>query len=88
VKNSATLLFYACQELAYSGNPIQDQKLIVLCCIKSITLYGSKVWEIKERYKQELLAVEIDYWQGSNGKSRLDKVRSEEIREKIILKER
>jgi hypothetical protein len=43
------------------------------------------VWEIKERYKQKLLAVEMDYWRRSYGKSNLVRVRNEEIHEEMEL---
>lgn len=49
--------------------------------VKSIVSYGSEVWPLKENALKMIEATEMDYWRRAAGKSKLDKVRNEKIRE-------
>ncbi|KAK4883930.1 hypothetical protein RN001_000201 [Aquatica leii] len=46
-----------------------------------ITTYGSEIWVLNKRDRDRLLALEMDYWRRSNGTSRLEHVRNEQIRQ-------
>jgi hypothetical protein len=54
------------------------KKCVYKTIIKSITIYGCEVWQIKEKK----LALVMDFWRRPAWTSRRGKVRSEIIREK------
>lgn len=54
--------------------------------VKSVTTYGSEVWEIDKRTKGKLLALEMDYWRRSCCYSRRDRIRNDDIRNKMDVK--
>lgn len=54
--------------------------------VKSIVTYGSEVWQLKEKSMKTLEATEMDYWRRSAGKSRLERIRNERIREVMGIK--
>lgn len=56
------------------------KRMIYKSIIESTVTYGAEVWDITARNKQRLGAMEMDFWRRSAGKSRLDKVRNDEIR--------
>jgi len=49
--------------------------------VKSITTYSCEVWSLKERAKKKLTATEMDFWRRSAGKSRMERVTNERIRQ-------
>lgn len=49
--------------------------------VKSITTYGSEVWQLKERTKRMLEATEMDFWRRSAGRSKLERIRNDRVRE-------
>ena len=53
---------------------------------QSIILYGSKTWILKKRQKERLMATQMDFCRRSTGKSRLEKICNETIRETMNVK--
>lgn len=49
--------------------------------VKSIIVYSSEVWPLKVRTEKMLEATEMDYWRRAAGKSRMERVTNERIRE-------
>lgn len=54
--------------------------------VKSIIVYSSEVWPLKVRTTNMLEATEMDYWRRAAGKSRMDRVTNERIREIMNVK--
>ena len=53
---------------------------------QSIGLYESETWTLKKRQKERLLALAMDFWRGSAGKSRLERFRNKAIGETMAVK--
>lgn len=53
--------------------------------VESIATYGSEVWEVTEKNKKKLKALEMDFWRRSCGVSRLEHIRNEEIRQRMAV---
>ncbi|KAL3275509.1 hypothetical protein HHI36_020268 [Cryptolaemus montrouzieri] len=51
---------------------------------ETFTTYGAETWELTQREKDRLKALEMDVWRRSSGVSRLEHVRKEMIKEIII----
>ena len=64
----------------------KNKTLIYNTIIKSITTYSCEVWPIKETTKRMLEATEMDFWRRSAGKSRLERITNERIREIMEVK--
>lgn len=64
----------------------ENKHRIYNAIVKSIVTYGSEVWQLKEKSIKTLEATEMDYWRRAAGKSRLEKVRNERIRELMHVK--
>ncbi|XP_054257537.1 uncharacterized protein LOC128982603 [Macrosteles quadrilineatus] len=58
----------------------KTKKRIYKSMVQSVVLYGSEVWELKQRNTGKLLATEMDVLRRSCRKRRLDRVRNEDIR--------
>ena len=54
---------------------------------ESVLCYNSEVWVVNAKYKQKLLAGEMDYLTGSAGISRLQRIRNHEIRRRMKTEE-
>ncbi|XP_060522435.1 uncharacterized protein LOC132699629 [Cylas formicarius] len=48
--------------------------------------YGAENWVINKKYKSKIQATEMEYWGRSCRISRIDKVRNEEIRQRMGIK--
>lgn len=59
------------------------KKIIYETIVQSILLYGAETWEITQRDREELLAVEMDFLRRRCRVSRLEHVRNEEIRRRM-----
>lgn len=64
----------------------QNKHRIYNSIVKSIISYGSEVWPLKEKTRKSLEATEMDYWRRAAGKSKLERVRNERIREIMGVK--
>lgn len=62
---------------------IKNKKRTGQTTVESVLCYGSEIWVMKEE-KRKLLAVEMDYLRKSAGVSRLQRIRNEEIRNRMI----
>lgn len=51
--------------------------------VEGITLYGSEVWEISKRNEGKLKAMEMEFWRRSCNIKRTDRIRNEEIRQRM-----
>lgn len=63
------------------------KKRIYKSIVQSIVTYGSETWEITQRNKERLLAVEMDALRRSCRVSRLQHIRNSEIRERMNTEE-
>lgn len=54
--------------------------------VKNIIIYGSEVWQMKDRTENFLKATEMDFWRRAAGRSRREKVTNEIIREIMGVK--
>ncbi|XP_044766437.1 uncharacterized protein LOC123322558 [Coccinella septempunctata] len=54
--------------------------------VKSVITYSSEVWSIKANTEKMLMATEMDFWRRSAGKSRMERVRNDRIREIMGVK--
>lgn len=54
--------------------------------VKAITTYSSEVWPLKETTKKMLKATEMDYWRRAAGRSRMERIPNERIREVMKVK--
>ncbi|KAK4873810.1 hypothetical protein RN001_013170 [Aquatica leii] len=59
----------------------KTKHMIYQSIVESIITYGSEIWVLNKRDRDRLLALEMDYWRRSNGTSRLEHVRNEQIRQ-------
>nr|CAI5860317.1 unnamed protein product [Callosobruchus analis] len=48
--------------------------------VQSVTLYGSELWDVTKASKNKLMATEMDFLRRSCGRSRLERVRNDDIR--------
>lgn len=55
--------------------------------VESVLCYNSEVWVVNAKYKQKLLAVEMDYLRRSAGISKLQRIRNHEIRRRMGAEE-
>lgn len=53
--------------------------------VESIMTYGAEVWELTEQLKKRLLAAEMSFWRRCCRLTLMDKVRNEEIRERMNI---
>ena len=65
------------------GTTMHLKQRLYKSIIEPITLYGSEVWEITEKSKKKLRAVEMEYWRRCCALTKLDKIRNEEIRNRV-----
>lgn len=49
--------------------------------VKSIVSYGSEVWPLKEKNIRTLEATEMDFWRRAAGRSRVERITNDRIRE-------
>lgn len=82
-RKAITLLNSILWDQSISNN---NKHRIYNAIVKSIITYSSEVWQIKERYKRKLEATEMDFWRRSAGKSRLERVTNNRIREIMNVK--
>ena len=61
----------------------KNKKRIGQTMVESVLCYGSEIWALKEEDKRKLLAIEMDYLRRSARVSRLQRVRNEEIRNRM-----
>lgn len=54
--------------------------------VKAIITYSSEVWPMKERTSKMLTATEMDFWRRSAGRSRMERVTNNRIREIMHVK--
>lgn len=54
--------------------------------VKSVITYSSEVWQLKQKSEKMLEATEMDFWRRSAGKSRMEKITNERIREIMGVK--
>ncbi|XP_050497794.1 uncharacterized protein LOC126878967 [Diabrotica virgifera virgifera] len=52
---------------------------------ESIGLYGAELWEINQRNKSKIKAMEMNYWRRCCRLTRLDRVRNEDIRRQMEI---
>lgn len=64
-----------------------NKKRIGRTMVDSVLTYGCEVWTMKEEDKKRLTAVEMDYLRRSSRTSRLERVRNEEIRNRMSARE-
>ncbi|KAJ8952322.1 hypothetical protein NQ318_017216 [Aromia moschata] len=76
------------------NNILWDQKIskenkhrIYNTIVKSIVTYGSEVWQLREKSIKSLEATEMDYWRRAAGRSRLERIKNERIREVMGIKQ-
>ena len=62
---------------------MKTKKMIFSTIVESIVTYGSETWEINKRNGKRLKALEMDFWRGACGVSRLEHVRNDEIRRRV-----
>ena len=58
-----------------------NKKLIYNTILRSIVTYSSEVWQMKKSMEKMLMATEMDFWRRAAGKSRIEKMRNDRIRE-------
>ena len=61
----------------------KTKKRIYKSMVQSVVVYGSEVWDLKQRNTGKLLATEMDVLRRSCRKTRLDRVRNEDIRREM-----
>lgn len=59
------------------------KKHIYKSVVQGIILYGAEVWDMNSINKRKLLATEMDYLRRSCRRSRLERIRNEQIRESM-----
>lgn len=64
----------------------ENKKRIYNTIVKSIVTYSSEVWPIKAKTEKMLMATEMDFWRRSAGRSRIERIRNERIREIMGVK--
>jgi len=70
--------------ILWSENIKRNTKIRVFeSIVKSIMLYGAETWELTQRNRQRLKAVEMDYMRRSCRVSRLQRVPNEEIKRRM-----
>ena len=57
-----------------------------LTMIQSILMYGAEVWQISNREKNKILLTEMDVLRRSARKSRMERVKNEDIKEIMGVK--
>lgn len=73
--------------LLWSTNISKERKhLLYNTIFKSILLYGCETWQINKTLERKLLALEMDFWRRSAGKSRLERTTNDRIREIMDVK--
>ncbi|XP_030752227.1 uncharacterized protein LOC115879471 [Sitophilus oryzae] len=58
-----------------------NKKNIYNMAVKSIITYGSEVWQLKSRTENMLLAIEMDYWRRSAGRSKREQITNDRVKE-------
>jgi hypothetical protein len=48
--------------------------------VQSVMLYGSEIWDLSRDNRKKLMSTEMDFLRRSAGRSRLERVRNEDIR--------
>lgn len=67
--------------LLWSTNiSIERKHLLYNAIFKSVVLYGCETWQINKTLERKLLALEMDFWRRSAGKSRIERITNERIR--------
>ncbi|XP_072401642.1 uncharacterized protein [Diabrotica undecimpunctata] len=61
----------------------ETKKRIYNAILKSVIVYGSEVWQLSQKLKGNLLELETDFWRKAAGKSRLEHLRNEDIRNQM-----
>ena len=61
----------------------ETKKKIYNTILKPVVIYGSEVWQLTQKIKNNLLAVEMDFWRRSARKSRVEHVKNEDIRRQM-----
>ena len=59
----------------------EKKHLLYNAIFKSIVLYGCETWQLNKNLEKRLLALEMDYWRRSAGKSRIERMTNDRIRE-------
>ncbi|XP_030753967.1 uncharacterized protein LOC115880813 [Sitophilus oryzae] len=68
--------------LLWSTNiSIERKHLLYNAIFKSVVLYRCETWQINKTLERKLLALEMDFWRRSAGKSRIERITHERIRE-------
>lgn len=68
--------------ILWNGHITRRTKTVIYkTIVESICTYGAETWELTQRDRSRLMAVEMDYWRRSCRISRLDHVRNDTIRE-------
>ena len=65
----------------------ENKKRIGKTMVETVLTYGCEVWALKEEDKKRIRAVEMDYLRRSAGRSRLERIRNEQIRLKMSAQE-
>ena len=58
-----------------------NKKLIYNTILRSIVTHSCEVWQMKQSTEKMLTTTEMDFWRRAAGKSRIERVRNERIRE-------
>lgn len=59
----------------------ENKKRIYNTVVKSIITYSAEVWPIKEKTAKMLTATEMDFWRRAAGRSRMERITNNRIRE-------
>ena len=66
---------------------LKNKKYIGQTMVETVLTYGCEVWTLKEEDKRRLTAIEMDYLRRSTRRSRIERIRNEEIRKEMSAKE-
>ncbi|XP_072379150.1 uncharacterized protein [Diabrotica undecimpunctata] len=67
----------------YYGRRLETEKRMYNTILKPVIVYGSEVWPLSQKLKGDLLAAEMGFWRRATGKSRLEHMRNEDIRNQM-----
>lgn len=63
------------------------KKMLYKTIVQNISTYGSEIWTINKKCERRLKSLEMNYWRRSCGISRLDRIRNEDIKERMDVQE-
>jgi hypothetical protein len=71
----------------WNRNILNSTKLLIYkSIVKIILTYRVETWSIKRKHRHKLLATQMDYLRLSVRISRMDRIRDERIKTKILMK--